>query len=176
MKRMLFNATQPEELRVAIVDGQKLIDLDIESAGKEQKKVTSTRVSSPVSNPVEAAFVDYGGDRHGFLPFKEVGRANFQANVEVSKARVRMRCGGRNHRPGGQDERGTKGAALTTVSLAGRYLVLCPKPAAAACRAGLRRGANELGPHHPADIPQGMSVCHRGIGPPWKSCSGTSST
>ncbi|HRA24633.1 MAG TPA: S1 RNA-binding domain-containing protein, partial [Usitatibacteraceae bacterium] len=73
MKRMLFNATQAEELRVAIVDGQKLIDLDIESAGKEQRKSNIYKgVITRVEPSLEAAFVDYGAERHGFLPFKEI--------------------------------------------------------------------------------------------------------
>ena len=75
MKRMLFNATQAEELRVAIVDGQKLIDLDIESAGKEQRKSNIYKaVITRVEPSLEACFVDYGADRHGFLPFKEISR------------------------------------------------------------------------------------------------------
>jgi ribonuclease E len=130
MKRMLFNATQPEELRVAIVDGQKLIDLDIESAGKEQRKGNIYKgVITRIEPSLEAAFVDYGGERHGFLPFKEVTRAYFKEGVEVARARIQDALGE------GQevivqvekDERGTKGAALTTfISLAGRYLVLMP--------------------------------------------------
>ncbi|MEE8151066.1 MAG: S1 RNA-binding domain-containing protein, partial [Nitrosomonadaceae bacterium] len=76
MKRMLFNATQPEELRVAIVDGQKLIDLDIESAGKEQHKSNIYKaVVTRIEPSLEAVFVDYGGERHGFLPFKEISRS-----------------------------------------------------------------------------------------------------
>ena len=75
MKRMLFNATQAEELRVAIVDGQKLIDLDIESASKEQRKSNIYKaVITRVEPSLEACFVDYGTDRHGFLPFKEIAR------------------------------------------------------------------------------------------------------
>ena len=75
MKRMLFNATQAEELRVAIVDGQKLIDLDIESAGKEQRKSNIYKgVITRVEPSLEAVFVDYGAERHGFLPFKEIAK------------------------------------------------------------------------------------------------------
>ena len=78
MKRMLFNATQAEELRVAIVDGQKLIDLDIESAGKEQRKSNIYKaVITRIEPSLEAAFVEYGGTRHGFLPFKEVSPDNY---------------------------------------------------------------------------------------------------
>ena len=79
MKRMLFNATQAEELRVAIVDGQKLIDLDIESANKEQRKSNIYKaVITRIEPSLEAAFVDYGAERHGFLPFKEISRNYFK--------------------------------------------------------------------------------------------------
>ena len=89
MKRMLFNATQSEELRVAIVDGQKLIDLDIESAGKEQRKSNIYKgVITRIEPSLEAAFVNYGTDRHGFLPFKEVARSYFQDDAEGGKARI----------------------------------------------------------------------------------------
>ena len=89
MKRMLFNATQAEELRVAIVDGQKLIDLDIESASKEQRKSNIYKgVITRVEPSLEAAFVNYGEERHGFLPFKEISRIYFQPGVEASKARI----------------------------------------------------------------------------------------
>ncbi|MFN0316856.1 MAG: Rne/Rng family ribonuclease [Burkholderiales bacterium] len=131
MKRMLFNATQAEELRVAIVDGQKLVDLDIETAGKEQRKGNVYKgIITRVEPSLEAAFVDYGSERHGFLPFKEVTRAYFK-NPDADPARARIQ----DVLSEGQefvvqvekDERGTKGAALTTfVSLAGRYLVLMP--------------------------------------------------
>ena len=80
MKRMLFNATQPEELRVAIVDGQKLIDLDIETAGKEQRKSNIYKaVITRLEPSLEACFVEYGGNRHGFLPFKEVAPQFYQS-------------------------------------------------------------------------------------------------
>ena len=89
MKRMLFNATQAEELRVAIVDGQKLLDLDIESAGKEQKKSNIYKgIVTRVEPSLEAAFIEYGTDRHGFLPFKEIARAYFKQGVDVGKARI----------------------------------------------------------------------------------------
>jgi ribonuclease E len=130
MKRMLFNATQPEELRVAIVDGQKLIDLDIESAGKEQRKGNIYKgVITRIEPSLEAAFVDYGGERHGFLPFKEVARAYFKEGIEVARARIQdaLSEGQEVIVQVEKDERGTKGAALTTfISLAGRYLVLMP--------------------------------------------------
>ena len=88
MKRMLFNATQSEELRVAIVDGQKLIDLDIEHAGKEQRKSNIYKgVITRIEPSLEAAFVDYGQDRHGFLPFKEVARSYFKEGAD-SRARI----------------------------------------------------------------------------------------
>ena len=130
MKRMLFNATQAEELRVAIVDGQKLIDLDIESAAKEQRKSNIYKaVITRIEPSLEAAFVDYGEDRHGFLPFKEISRSYFQPGVEASRATIKeaLREGQELIVQVEKDERGNKGAALTTfVSLAGRYLVLMP--------------------------------------------------
>ena len=85
MKRMLFNATQAEELRVAIVDGQKMIDLDIETAGKEQRKGNIYKgVNTRVEPSLEAAFVDYGSERHGFLPFKEISRSYFYSDIGVA--------------------------------------------------------------------------------------------
>lgn len=130
MKRMLFNATQAEELRVAIVDGQKLIDLDIESAAKEQRKSNIYKgVITRIEPSLEACFVDYGADRHGFLPFKEVSRAYFQPGTEVGRAKINeaLKEGQELIVQVDKDERGNKGAALTTyVSLAGRYLVLMP--------------------------------------------------
>ena len=129
MKRMLFNATQSEELRVAIVDGQKLIDLDIEHAGKEQRKSNIYKgVITRIEPSLEAAFVDYGTDRHGFLPFKEISRNYFQDKPE-GRARIQdvMKEGQEVIVQVDKDERGSKGAALTTfISLAGRYLVLMP--------------------------------------------------
>ncbi len=130
MKRMLFNATQAEELRVAIVEGQKLIDLDIESAAKEQRKSNIYKaVVTRVEPSLEAAFVDYGTERHGFLPFKEVARQYFKPGVDVGRARIQdaIHEGQELIVQVEKDERGTKGAALTTfISLAGRYLVLMP--------------------------------------------------
>jgi ribonuclease E len=129
MKRMLFNATQSEELRVAIVDGQKLIDLDIESAGKEQRKSNIYKgIITRIEPSLEAAFVNYGTDRHGFLPFKEVARSYFQ-NDSDGRARIQdvLKEGQELIVQVDKDERGNKGAALTTfISLAGRYLVLMP--------------------------------------------------
>ena len=84
MKRMLFNATQQEELRVAIVDGQKLVDLDIESASREQRKSNIYKgIITRIEPSLEAAFVDYGEERHGFLPFKEVARSYFKPDIDV---------------------------------------------------------------------------------------------
>ena len=130
MKRMLFNATQQEELRVAIVDGQKLVDLDIESASKEQRKSNIYKgVITRIEPSLEAAFVDYGEERHGFLPFKEVARSYFKDGIDVGRARIQdaLREGQELIVQVDKDERGNKGAALTTfISLAGRYLVLMP--------------------------------------------------
>ena len=132
MKRMLINATQPEELRVALVDGQRLFDLDIESGAREQKKsnIYKGRITR-VEPSLEAAFVDFGSDRHGFLPLKEISREYFKKTGESSNGRVNIK----DVLTEGQEvivqvekeERGNKGAALTTfISLAGRYMVLMP--------------------------------------------------
>jgi ribonuclease E len=130
VKRMLFNATQQEELRVAIVDGQKLVDLDIESASREQRKSNIYKgIITRIEPSLEAAFIDYGEERHGFLPFKEVARSYFKDGVDVGRARIQdaLREGQEIIIQVEKDERGTKGAALTTfISLAGRYLVLMP--------------------------------------------------
>ena len=125
MKRMLFNATQAEELRVAIVEGQKLVDLDIESASKEQRKGNIYKgIITRVEPSLEAAFVDYGCDRHGFLPFKEISRACLPGNGRPQDA---LKEGQELLVQVEKDERGNKGAALTTyISLAGRYVVLMP--------------------------------------------------
>jgi len=168
MKRMLFNATQAEELRVAIVDGQKLIDLDIESAAKEQRKSNIYKaVITRIEPSLEAAFVDYGAERHGFLPFKEIARSYFQPGVEASKASIReaLKEGQELIVQVEKDERGNKGAALTTyISLAGRYLVLMPNnPRGGGVsrrvegdeRAELRDVMDQL------QVPQGMSLIAR---------------
>ena len=171
MKRMLFNATQAEELRVAIVDGQKLIDFDIETVGKEQRKSniykgTITRIEPSL----EAAFIDYGTDRHGFLPFKEVARAYFLGDHEGGRARIQdvLREGMELIVQVEKDERGNKGAALTTfISLAGRYLVLMPNnPRGGGVsrriegeeRNELREVMGQL------EVPQGMSIIARTAG------------
>ncbi len=171
MKRMLFNATQPEELRVAIVDGQKLIDLDIESAGKEQRKSNIYKaVITRLEPSLEAAFVEYGGERHGFLPFKEISRVYFKENSDPAKVRIQdaLREGQELIVQVDKDERGTKGAALTTfISLAGRYLVLMPNnPRGGGVsrriegedRAELRDVMAQL------DVPTGMSIIARTAG------------
>jgi len=132
MKRMLFNATQPEELRVALVDGQRMYDLDIETAGREQKKanIYKGRITR-IEPSLEAAFVDYGAERHGFLPLKDISRTYFDPSVKTNGGRVNikevMREGQEILVQVDKEERGNKGAALTTfISLAGRYLVLMP--------------------------------------------------
>ena len=130
MKRMLFNATNAEELRVAIVDGQKLIDLDIETAGREQRKGNIYKgVITRIEPSLEACFVNYGEERHGFLPFKEVERSYFKAGVDARNVSIKdaLSEGQEIIVQVEKEERGNKGAALTTfVSLAGRYLVLMP--------------------------------------------------
>lgn len=132
MKRMLINATQPEELRVALVDGQNLYDLDIESGSREQKKANIYRGKiTRVEPSLEAAFVDFGAERHGFLPLKEISREYFSQDPSQIKGRVNIK----DVLKEGQElivqvekeERGNKGAALTTfISLAGRYMVMMP--------------------------------------------------
>ena len=171
MKRMLFNATHSEELRVAIVDGQKLLDLDIETAGKEQRKSNIYKgIITRIEPSLEAAFVDYGSERHGFLPFKEVGRAYFKPGIDVGRARIQdaLAVGQELIVQVDKDERGNKGAALTTfISLAGRHLVLMPNnPRGGGVsrrvegeeRAELRETIDQL------EIPQGMSVIARTAG------------
>jgi ribonuclease E len=165
---MLFNATQAEELRVAIVDGQTLIDLDIETPGKEQRKSNIYKgVITRIEPSLEAAFVEYGADRHGFLPFKEVGRAYFKPGVDVGRARIQdaLEEGQELIVQVDKDERGNKGAALTTfISLAGRYLVLMPnnprgggvsRRVEGEDRNELRDVIDQL------PVPQGMSVIGR---------------
>ena len=132
MKRMLINATQPEELRVAIVDGQTLYDLDIEISSREQKKANIYKAKvTRVEPSLEAAFIDYGASRHGFLPLKEISSEYFKQGAKKTDGRVQIKDALKE----GQElvvqvekeERGNKGAALTTfISLAGRYLVLMP--------------------------------------------------
>jgi ribonuclease E len=130
VKRMLINATQPEERRLAIVEGQKLMDFETEIEGREQRKGNIYKaVVTRVEPSLEACFVDYGEDRHGFLPFKEISRNYFREGVDVRTARIQdaIREGDSLLVQVEKEERGNKGAALTTmVSLAGRYLVLMP--------------------------------------------------
>jgi ribonuclease E len=130
MKRMLINATQVEEKRLAIVDGQKLLDYEIEIEGREQRKGNIYKaVVTRVEPSLEACFVDYGEDRHGFLPFKEISKQYFNGNVSPSQARIQdvIREGQELAVQVEKEERGNKGAALTTfISLAGRYVVLMP--------------------------------------------------
>jgi ribonuclease E len=172
MKRMLFNATHSEELRVAIVDGQKLIDLDIEYSGKEQRKSNIYKaVITRVEPSLEAVFVDYGAERHGFLPFKEIARAYLQNEEgEFSRSRIAslLKEGQELIVQVDKDERGNKGAALTSfISLAGRYLVLMPNnPRGGGVsrrvegdeRAELRDVLAQL------DVPSGMSLIARTAG------------
>ena len=132
MKRMLFNATQPEELRVALVDGQRLYDLDIETTARESKKanIYKGRITR-IEPSLEAAFVDYGAERHGFLPLKEISRQYFKEGTDLSKGKISIKEvldeGIEVVVQVGKEERGNKGAALTTfISLAGRYMVCMP--------------------------------------------------
>jgi ribonuclease E len=170
MKRMLFNATQPEELRVAIVDGQKLIDLDIEIAGKEQRKSNIYQaVITRIEPSLEACFVEYGGNRHGFLPFKEVAPQFHQPGCGPRPSiKEALREGQELLVQIEKDERGNKGAALTTyISLAGRYIVLMPNnPNGGGVsrriegdeRAELREVLSHL------EVPEGMSIIARTAG------------
>jgi ribonuclease E len=170
MKRMLFNATQEEELRVAIVDGQKLIDLDIEHAGKEQRKSNIYKgVITRIEPSLEACFVNYGTDRHGFLPFKEVARSYFQEGSDGrSSIKEALREGQELIVQVDKDERGNKGAALTTfISLAGRYLVLMPNnPRGGGVSRRIEgEDRNELRDvMAQLEIPSGMSVIARTAG------------
>ncbi|VFR23943.1 Ribonuclease E [plant metagenome] len=171
MKRMLFNATHQEELRVAIVDGQKLIDLDIETAGREQRKGNIYKgVITRIEPGLEACFVNYGEDRHGFLPFKEVARSYFKEGIDVRSARIQdaLREGQELIVQVEKEERGNKGAALTTfISLAGRYLVLMPnnprgggvsRRVEGEDRQELRETMDQL------EVPAGMSIIARTAG------------
>ncbi|MCU0999870.1 Rne/Rng family ribonuclease [Stenotrophomonas maltophilia] len=171
MKRMLINATQAEELRVAIVDGQSLYDIDIEQPSKEQKKsnIYKGRIFR-IEPSLEAAFVEYGGGRHGFLPLKEISRDYFQAGVDHNKAGIRelLKEGQEIVVQVDKEERGNKGAALTTfISLAGRYMVLMPNsPSAGGVsrriegedRAALKDALDKL------NIPDDMGVIIRTAG------------
>lgn len=173
MKRMLINATQPEELRVALVDGQWLYDLDIENRNREQKKsnIYKGRITR-VEPSLEAAFVDYGAERHGFLPLKEISREYFTKNSGDADGRIKIKDvlkeGTEVIVQIDKEERGNKGAALTTfISLAGRYLVLMPNnPRAGGIsrriegedRAELKDALGEV------EVPNGMGVIIRTAG------------
>ncbi|HEB85826.1 MAG TPA: ribonuclease E [Gammaproteobacteria bacterium] len=132
MKRMLFNATQPEELRVALVDGQRIYDLDIETTHHVSKKANIYKAKiTRVEPSLEAAFVDYGAERHGFLPLKEISRSYFDKSADSKPGKVNIKDVVREGQElviqVSKEERGNKGAALTTlISLAGRYSVLMP--------------------------------------------------
>jgi len=174
MKRMLINATQPEELRVALVDGQTLYDLDIETPSREQKKANIYKGKiTRVEPSLEAAFVQYGSERHGFLPFKEISRSYFQIdddNVDLSRVNIKdvIKEGQEVVVQVDKEERGNKGAALTTfISLAGRYLVLMPNnPRAGGVsrriegedRQEIREALREL------NVPEGMGLIVRTAG------------
>ena len=171
MKRMLINATQPEERRLAIVDGQKLLDYEIEIEGREQRKGNIYKaVVTRVEPSLEACFVDYGEDRHGFLPFKEISKQYFAEGISPSQARINdvIREGQELLVQVEKEERGNKGAALTTfVSLAGRYVVLMPNnPRGGGVsrriegedRAELKEAMDQL------DYPKGMSIIARTAG------------
>ncbi len=173
MKRMLINATQPEELRVAIADGQRLTNLDIEVPSRGQKKANIYLAKITRIEPsLEAAFVDYGSKRHGFLPFKEVSRQYFKSKEGSGSGRPSikevLREGQKLLIQVDKEERGNKGAALTTfISLAGRYLVLMPNnPRAGGIsrrvegeeRSNLREALSNL------ELPEGMGLIVRTAG------------
>src|SRR6195952_4015682 len=168
---MLINATQPEERRLAIVDGQKLLDFENEIEGREHRKGTIYKaVVTRVEPSLEACFVDYGEDRHGFLPFKEISKQYFAEGVSASSARINeaIREGQELTVQVEKEERGNKGAALTTfISLAGRYVVLMPNnPRGGGVsrriegedRADLKEAMDQL------EYPNGMSIIARTAG------------
>lgn len=170
-KRMLINATQEEELRIALVDGQWLCDLDIETSGKEQKRANIYKgVITRIEPSLEAAFIDYGAERHGFLPLREIDPKYFSNNNNVDKTNIKdlLHEGQELIIQIEKEERGNKGAALTTyISLAGCYLVLMPNnPKAGGIsrridgdeREELRTILNNL------EIPKGMGVIIRTAG------------
>ena len=171
MKRMLINATQAEERRLAVVDGQKLLDYEIEIEGREQRKGNIYKaVVTRVEPSLEACFVDYGEERHGFLPFKEISKQYFATGVAVSQARIQdvIKEGQELFVQVEKEERGNKGAALTTfISLAGRYVVLMPNnPRGGGVsrriegedRAELKEALDQL------EYPNGMSIIARTAG------------
>ncbi|TNE72291.1 MAG: ribonuclease E [Gammaproteobacteria bacterium] len=173
MKRMLINATHPEELRVALVDGQRLFDLDIESSTREQKKanIYKGRITR-VEPSLEAAFVDFGAERHGFLPLKEISKEYFKKSPGQIEGKINIKDvvseGQEVIVQVDKEERGNKGAALTTfISLAGRYLVLMPNnPRAGGIsrriegeeRAQLKEAMNDV------QVPKSMGIIVRTAG------------
>ena len=173
MKRMLINATHPEELRVALVDGQRLFDLDIESSSREQKKanIYKGRITR-VEPSLEAAFVDFGAERHGFLPLKEISKEYFKKSPGQIEGKINIKDvvseGQEVIVQVDKEERGNKGAALTTfISLAGRYLVLMPNnPRAGGIsrriegdeRAQLKEAMNDV------QVPKSMGIIVRTAG------------
>ena len=173
MKRMLINATHPEELRVALVDGQRLFDLDIESSSREQKKanIYKGRITR-VEPSLEAAFVDFGAERHGFLPLKEISKEYFKKSPGQIEGKINIKDvvaeGQEVIIQVDKEERGNKGAALTTfISLAGRYLVLMPNnPRAGGIsrriegeeRAQLKEAMNDV------QVPKSMGIIVRTAG------------
>ena len=184
MKRMLINATQPEERRLAIVDGQKLLDYEIEIEGREQRKGNIYKaVVTRVEPSLEACFVDYGEDRHGFLPFKEISQQVLPRRRDVrpgAASRTRSREGQELLVQVEKEERGNKGAALTTFVVAGRPLRGADAQQPARRRRepphrgrGPRRAQGE---HGPARVPEGHEHhrAHRRHRPHARpSCSGT---
>ncbi|MGD2007263.1 MAG: ribonuclease E [Cellvibrionales bacterium] len=173
MKKMLINATQPEEIRVALVDGQRLYDLDIENRARVATKANVYKAKiTRVEPSLEAAFVDFGADRHGFLPLKEIAHQYFRSTAPEGNGKTRIKDvlkeGTEVMVQVDKEERGTKGAALTTfISLAGRYMVLMPNnPKAGGIsrriegddRTELRDALAQL------EIPDGMGVIIRTAG------------
>lgn len=170
MKRMLFNATQSEELRVAIVDGQKLIDLDIERGSRSLKKSNIYKgIVTRIEPSLEAAFVNYGAERHGFLPFKEISPQYFKDTTQ-NRPRIQdvIEEGQEIIVQVTKEERGNKGAALSSyLSLAGRYIVLMPNnpDGGGVSRRVEGEERNEFRDHiSKLDIPEGMSVIGRTAG------------
>ncbi len=170
---MLINATQPEELRVALVDGQSLYDLDIETPARERKKANIYKGKiTRVEPSLEAAFVQYGAERHGFLPFKEIARGYFQTEEDADLSKISIKEAIREGQElvvqVDKEERGNKGAALTTfVSLAGRYLVLMPNnPRAGGVSRRIEgQDRNEVRDAlRSLDVPEGMGLIVRTAG------------
>ncbi|WP_083172533.1 ribonuclease E [secondary endosymbiont of Trabutina mannipara] len=168
MKRMLINATQKEELRIALVDGQRLYDLNIESTGHEQKKANIYKGKITHIEPsLEAVFVDYGAERHGFLPLKEISREYFSSYVK-SNIKDLLQKGQEVIVQVDKEERGNKGAALTTfINLAGSYLVLMPNTPRAGGISRRIEGENRIelkAALSSLELPDGMSIIVRTAG------------